>query len=139
MDVFQFMIGNTDWSVAGQHNVKILKSKDETNYEPIAVTYDFDYCGLINASYAVPPEVLGIESVAERKYRGFCRTDEEFQKVFDLFTSHKDEMIALFQDSELLDKQSKAEAVKYMEESLEIIGNPSLSKRYIKDDCRTTQ
>lgn len=139
MDVFQFMIGNTDWSVTAQHNVKILKSKDPTNYSPVAIAYDFDYCGLINASYAVPPEELGIESVAERKYRGFCRTEEEFQKVFDLFTEHKDEMIALFQDSELLDKQYKTEAVKYMEESLEIIGNPNLAKRFIIQDCRTNK
>jgi len=102
MDVFQYMIGNTDWSIVVGHNVKLLKSLDPTEYFPIGLPYDFDYCGLVNASYAVPPEELDIVSVTDRVYRGFCRTDEEFQKVFDLFIENEEAILNLFQDSELL-------------------------------------
>ena len=136
MDIFQYMIGNTDWSVVTGHNIKLVKPNDPTQYNPIGIPYDFDYCGLVNASYAVPPLDLDIESVTDRVYRGFCRTDEEFQKAFDMIASHEEEILDLFRNSELLDKRRKAQAVSYLEESFEIIKNPSLAKREIKSMCR---
>ncbi|HMI46031.1 MAG TPA: hypothetical protein VK491_07685, partial [Gemmatimonadaceae bacterium] len=51
--VFQYMIGNTDFSVAGLHNVELL-FKDDGTVMPIA--YDFDFAGAVNAKYAVPDE-----------------------------------------------------------------------------------
>jgi hypothetical protein len=137
MDVFQFIIGNTDWSVLTGHNVKLVKSNDREDYAPKPVPYDFDYCGLVNASYAVPPEMLGIEKVTDRVFRGFCTTPEEYQKVFDMILEHKEAMLDLFRNSEYLDKRTKAEAVAYLERSLEIIGDPKLSKSQIVDRCRT--
>ena len=47
--MFQFMIGNTDFSVAYQHNGKLLYI-DKTIYP---LPYDFDLCGLVDASYAI--------------------------------------------------------------------------------------
>jgi len=137
MDVFQYVIGNTDWSVVVGHNVKLVKSNNREDYAPKPIPYDFDYCGLVNASYAVPPEMLGIESVTERIYRGYCRTPEEFQVVFDMFTEKKEAMLDLFRNSEYLDKRTKAEAVAYLERSFEIVGHPKLSKSEIVDMCRT--
>ena len=45
-DFFQFMIGNTDFSIAYQHNEKLIYAKDMI----IPVPYDFDMSGLVNAS-----------------------------------------------------------------------------------------
>jgi len=75
LSVFQFMIGNTDWSVTAMHNVVFLK--EDPKALPIVVPYDFDWCGIVNAPYAVPAEHLPIESVSTRLYRGFCRPDAE--------------------------------------------------------------
>ncbi len=62
MAIFNYMIGNTDWSVPNQHNVRILsQSNAERPNLGIIVPYDFDYTGLVNADYAVPIEQLGIE------------------------------------------------------------------------------
>ncbi len=54
LSVFQYMIGNTDWSVRALHNVVLLK--EDPTALPIVVPYDFDWCGLVNAPYAVPAE-----------------------------------------------------------------------------------
>ena len=80
MAIFNYMIGNTDWSVPNQHNCKILSPliSDKPGFGVI-VPYDFDYAGLVNADYAVPYEKLPIKSVTERLYIGFCRPDEEFR------------------------------------------------------------
>jgi len=52
--IFNYMIGNYDWSIPGQHNVIVLKS---LSFDPyglgIAIPHDFDWTGLVNASYAI--------------------------------------------------------------------------------------
>ena len=68
--MFQFMIGNTDFSVAYQHNGKLLYANKN---HPLP--YDFDLCGLVDASYAIVNSRLGIKSVKDRKYRGFKRDE----------------------------------------------------------------
>ena len=70
MAVFQFMIGNTDWSVPYLQNIKFI-TKDSTK-APLTVPYDFDHAGIVSAPYALPAEELEMSSVLERRYRGYC-------------------------------------------------------------------
>jgi hypothetical protein len=72
LELFQLMIGNTDWSVVYGHNVVVL---ERTSGPPIAVPYDFDYSGLVDADYAVPSPKLRLRDVRQRLFRGFCRPD----------------------------------------------------------------
>ncbi|MBT8286754.1 MAG: hypothetical protein KJO00_01970 [Bacteroidia bacterium] len=71
--LFQYLIGNTDYSQAYQHNVKIMFS----NKKFIPLPYDFDMAGLVNCSYAVVSQIqnqqLPLTSVRQRLYRGFKR------------------------------------------------------------------
>ncbi|MEY4931652.1 MAG: hypothetical protein RI909_2376, partial [Bacteroidota bacterium] len=77
MAVFEYMIGNTDWSVQYLQNVKLITSEKEAR--PITVPYDFDHSGIVNAPYAKPAEALLLSSTRERRYRGYCLTNmEEF-------------------------------------------------------------
>jgi hypothetical protein len=85
--IFQFMIGNTDFSVAYQHNGKLLYI-DKKIYP---LPYDFDLCGLVDASYAIVNNTLGINSVRDRKYRGFKRDESLLEKVRDQILSKKNE------------------------------------------------
>lgn len=45
--IFEYMIGNTDWSVPNNHNIELVFSRDNPALMPYAVPYDFDYCGLV--------------------------------------------------------------------------------------------
>lgn len=139
MPVFQYMIGNTDWSITAPHNIKIIKVNDPTIPMPIPVPYDFDYVGLLNAPYAVPPEQLTILKVTDRLYRGFCRTDEEFKAAFLLMEDNETEIMTFFQDSELLDDRTKRESVAYLEDFFGVIGSDNEAKQTIMAECRTTR
>ena len=90
---FQFMIANTDYSTAYQHNEKLFF----INKRIIPVPYDFDMSGLVDASYAVVSEVqnetLSITSVTERMYRGFNRKESVLQQVRKEFLENKDKML----------------------------------------------
>ena len=90
---FQFMIANTDYSTAYQHNEKLFF----INKRIIPVPYDFDMSGLVDASYAVVSQVqnetLSITHVTERMYRGFKREKSVLQQVRTEFLGNKDKML----------------------------------------------
>lgn len=90
--VFQYLIGNTDWSVWGRHNIVILR--DTASDAMLAVPYDFDYAGAVGAPYAVPPEQIPIKSVRERWYRGYCQPDTVLSRVLARFRTAKDSIYA---------------------------------------------
>jgi len=134
---FEYMIGNTDWSVVSLHNIKLLRENNPELYQPIPVPYDFDYSGFVDAPYAIPPELLGIESVTTRVYRGYCRTDDEFQEVFDQFIEKKDEIIALISESQLLDEKSKKNNSNYIMKFYDRIESQKFISKTIMMECRT--
>jgi hypothetical protein len=114
--IFNYMIGNTDWSLAGLHNTKILTQKNSEHPElGILVPYDFDYSGLVNAYYAVPYEPLGLKSVRERSYLGICRSPEVFQKALKEFTDKKDAFYKVIKDFPLLSEKSKKDMINYLD------------------------
>ena len=47
----------------------------------IPIPYDFDMAGFVNAPYATFDESLGIRSVHERVYKGFCRNEKVTEYV----------------------------------------------------------
>jgi len=91
--VFQYLIGNTDWSVWGRHNIAILRDTLGAR-GMLAVPYDFDFSGAVGAPYAVPAEQLPIKSVRERWYRGFCQPDTLLSNVLARFRAAKDSIYA---------------------------------------------
>lgn len=89
--MFQYMIGNTDFSVAYQHNGKLLyNSKDF-----IPLPYDFDMTGWVDPSYGFGNPTLNLNSLTDRMYRGFKRDDALMNEVKDQFVNAKDEIVSL--------------------------------------------
>ena len=80
--LFEYLIGNTDWSAVYSHNVVALRSASGA---VSAVPYDFDFSGLVDAEYAGPPPGVPIASVRERIYRGFCAPEPNWPAVFASF------------------------------------------------------
>src|ERR1051326_1559965 len=60
MMVFEFMLGNTDFSIFALHNVILVQTPARTL---LPVAYDFDLSGLVHPPYAVPAPNLGIKTV----------------------------------------------------------------------------
>jgi len=93
--LFQYFIGNTDFSNRSLHNAELLYA--ENKYIPIP--YDFDMSGLVNASYATISGMQNmkgsIASVTERVYKGYSRDDQLLQQVRLDFISHKEDLLAV--------------------------------------------
>lgn len=123
--IFQYMIGNTDWSVPAKHNIKLLAPKSDTNAIPIPVPYDFDHAGLVSTDYALPPPGLPIESVKERLYRGFPRTKEELDVVLALFQEKKDAIYSTINNFSLLSAYSRKEMIRFLDDFYDLIKKPN--------------
>jgi len=133
--VFQYMIGNTDWSVATLHNIHLIRENPYT--APISVPYDFDWAGIINAPYAKPAPHLEIETVRERVFRGYCRSEEEFINTFKLFKQNKEKILQLYKNCGSCSDSFVNESIKYIEEFYEIINNQNLIRKEFIEPCRT--
>ena len=134
--MFMFMIGNSDFSILGRHNVKILglPGFGSEGYTP--VPYDFDYTGLVNASYAIPGENLGIKSVQERYYLGRCRESNEYQQVIDYMENHRSEILEMINSFPYLEEKSKIEVIAYLEEFFNLASYSGLIQKQLDKTCR---
>ena len=135
--VFQYMIGNTDWSVPYNHNVRLMKLKKDSVTRPFVIPYDFDYAGLVNAQYAVPAPELGIESVLERNYRGFPRNMSELELVFGPMRENKEKFYSLIRNFAHLSKRNKDEMIGYLEDFYTIINNKNRAETVFISGART--
>ena len=134
MSVFQYMIGNTDFSVAGLHNIELFFTADG-NVMPIA--YDFDFAGAVNARYAVPDAKLNLPNVRRRLFRGYCTDAGSYAKVFTLFKEKKPAIYALYNDEigKLMDQRTVKETLRYYDEFYKTINDPRSAKRSIIEPC----
>lgn len=141
--MFQFMIGNLDWDMvegtAGEeccHNGKLLASSETNRTNVIPAPYDFDFSGLVNAPYAVPPEGFNTQNVRQRVYRGYCRYNEQAQAAAELFRSRRDRVYAVINGETRLSEARRNQARRYIEDFYEILDNPQRFQRQIIDNCR---
>ncbi len=130
--VFQYMIGNTDWSVAGLHNIVLLRDSAGILYP---VPYDFDWSGVISPPYAQPDSRLGIRTVRDRLYRGTCRTPDDFAPLVAQFNAAKDSIYALYRGQPDLEPKRVEQALGYYDEFYRTINDPRRVKREFIDGC----
>ena len=118
--IFQYMIGNTDWSVWSQHNIELLT--EDTSALPIVVPFDFDWAGLVNAPYATPAKSL--RTVKTRLYRNFCITDAELQLALDEFRQRREKIYQTCRSVSYLSPRELKKTLKYIDGFFNVIENP---------------
>jgi len=134
LSVFQYMVGNTDWSIPVPHNVDLIQEKP--GKAPVVVPFDFDWCGVVDAPYAVPAEKLGISDVKTRIYRGLCREELVFEKVFQEFMDKKKDVFQIIESIPLNEKERKNVRL-YIEQFYSTLEDPALIRIEFYDACRT--
>lgn len=136
-DFFQFMIANTDWSAAYQHNSKLIYANP--NYIPLP--YDFDMSGLVDAPYAVVSVVNGqqlpISDVTERYYRGSCRSSQTTGFVRKEYLSKKEQLLTIpdILKGQLSDKEISS-IKDYLRDFFIILEDDNLFQSDIVDRCQ---
>lgn len=136
LSMFQFMIGNTDWQVPRLQNLKLLKLNAVMETTPYVIPYDFDHCGMVNASYSIPSPILGITSLRERLYWGKCYPEGDIRVALDEFLNKKEAIYDLYQNFELFDKGSLKSSVDYLDSFYKILENEKKWKGQFINNCK---
>lgn len=136
--IFQFMVGNTDFSfldAIGEepccHNAKLVRVADG---RLLSIPYDFDMSGLVNASYATPNPKLSIRTVRQRRYRGFCSSDEILDAALAPFIENRGSFSELLQTTPGIEPKPAARLVKYIGGFFQLIDKNGAAA--IKKICR---
>lgn len=136
MAVFEYLIGNTDWSVQYLQNVKLMAS--DSNAIPSTVPYDFDHSGIVGAPYAQPAPELLLSSTRERRYRGYCINDmSQFDEVISKYNSLKDDLHKVFTESSMLEESYVKSTVKYLDDFFKTINDPKRLKNEFQYPCQS--
>ena len=133
MMLFEYMIGNTDFSIWALHNVRIVQDKNRTLYP---VPYDFDLSGLVHAPYAVPDPRIGIRSVLDRLYRGPCRSADDLETTTESFRARHGDMLTLLESMRDLEPLARGEAKEYLESFFRMVDKPNAVKKQFVDGCK---
>ncbi|MCA0154499.1 hypothetical protein [Winogradskyella vincentii] len=133
--MFQFMVGNTDFSPTYSHNSKVVF----VDKKFVPISYDFDMSGFVNTSYSLVSQTrrteLPIEEVTERYYMGYRRDMQLFEKVRLEFLNNKKEFLAVVdKHKSYFDSQKSYETARsYLMGFFEILADKSKFKKRTYD------
>lgn len=122
ISVFQYMIGNTDWSILPIRNLKLIRQANRTEF--VLIPHDFDYSSLVNAPYALPREHLGQTSLHHRVYQGLITSPKVLRPILKQFQAKKKEVLTLVDDFEHLDKVEKIYLMRSLRQFFRTIKDP---------------
>lgn len=137
--LFQFMIGNTDFSpIAGAegedccHNSTLFGNEGGPVY---AIPYDFDMSGLVDAPYAEPNPRFRIKRVTQRLYRGRCAYNDNLEASLKLFQDNREAIYEVIDQQEQLQDSTRKKVRKFVDRFFDVIDNPKKVHREISSQC----
>lgn len=110
--LFQYFIGNTDLSLTLLRNLLMLKPKSGS--PPIIVPFDFDFSGMVNASYARPNADYGQANIRERIFIQSDIRDTSLQPAIELFKSKRKALETTILHFKYLSAESKNDMIAYL-------------------------
>ena len=136
--MFNYMIGNTDWSAVRGHNTKLMRTQPG---EYLTVPYDFDFSGAVDARYASPDPSLTeqhrLRRVTDRLYRGLCRSQLVRATLAPMFNAQREALWDLYISFERLEEDRREDALEFYEDFYETLNDERKFEREVTDKCRT--
>lgn len=137
--VFQFLIGNTDFSPVAPspydeccHNYDLY---DNDSGLLVAIPYDFDQAGFVNAPYAAPSEQFPITSVRQRIYRGRCVNNDYIPASLQRFQDVRESIFTLLNEHEGLTSMTRKSLIAYVKNFYKLIDDPRKVEKYMTNKC----
>lgn len=141
--VFEYMIGNTEYSLVNPepdknccHNVDILSAFETPPY--LALPFDFDFSGFVNAPYAQPNPKYPVRSVRQRYYKGLCENNDVLPQTLQFFADKRGDLLAVIDAiREYAPAAARAarSAESYLQSFFRIIDDPELVRERLLDRC----
>ena len=133
--LFEYLIGNLDFSFNQLHNGEVVIKRDASLAIPVA--YDFDFSGAVNAPYATVDPQFKSRRITDRVYRGYCAIGPANPAVVALFQQQKPAIYALYHDDvgKLLSPEVVRESLAYLDEFYDEIKTPKDAQDNVFRNC----
>lgn len=131
--LFNFMVGNTDWSIEKQENVFLLRFPDGRD---VPVLYDLDMCGLVNPHYASPADNVPIKKVKHRYYMGYCHADTDWDALFTKFSGLEEDIMTMLVTSPGLGRGDRRESGAYLDSFFDTMDSFEARNTRIIERCK---
>lgn len=138
VNLFQFMIGNTDFSlIRGPADDDCCHNSTPFTDGTImrSLPYDLDFSGLVNAPYAEPNPQFRIRSVRTRVYQGRCADNDVLPANIQLLQDRKAEIYGVIDELAGLDNRNRSEVTEYLDDFYAIISNPAEIENELVREC----
>ncbi len=139
--LFEYLISNVDFELLSGpkgdtccHNARLIGDDSGTNI--VAVPYDFDSSGFVDAHYAAPNEFLGIRSVTQRLYRGYCTHNSQMEAIRQEYIAKEADIMGLINAETRLSSRSTKNANKFIGKFFETIRSDKDFQEEIIGKCR---
>jgi hypothetical protein len=132
--LFEYMVGNTDVSISGLHNIVLVRDTTTLNLMPIA--YDFDFSGLVNTRYSSTDPRLPIKRVTDRLHRGPCKPVAAWKPVFAEFQAKKGAIDSVLSSVPNWGPGPMKNAKEFLVDFWKVIGDERIAKREITETCQ---
>ncbi len=126
MEFFQYMIANTDWSLANKHNLELVKVPSREKI--VALPYDFDYSGFVGQNYAVPHTSLPIKDVNQRYFFSYKISEEEFYQTVEYYLSIEEDIYRICDEAQYMSKKTIKQNKAYLKDFFDLLRNPKRLK-----------
>ncbi len=131
--IFNYMIAQWDWAVPGLHNISVIIPRENSGMGlGVAIPFDFDLTGLVNASYGFPDEKMGITSNRDRIFTGICRSREEYKAAIEKFLARKESFYSVVNDFQYLSDRSKKDIKSFLDQFFDQLDNQKDLNRLIE-------
>ncbi|MBT8091177.1 MAG: hypothetical protein KJO01_13315 [Gammaproteobacteria bacterium] len=129
VNVFQYLIGNTEFSLIRAepdkyccHNADLISATGGPPFTPLP--YDFDFAGLVNAPYAQPNPRYDIRHVRHRLFRGLCSNNDLLMGTIQHYLDRKDAVYAIVDEIDMLTRGSRRYVTLYLNSFYKRISTP---------------
>lgn len=130
--MFQYMIANMDFVVSDRQNVKII-TNPEMGGRPLVVPYDFDWSGLVDASYTFQTDKSAYE--ARQRYKKLCQPASAYQEMIQEFLSKQDEVWALYEENPYLNDASISYTLKNLKRFFKSLNKSKTLEEVFLENC----
>ncbi|CAN5264101.1 hypothetical protein BH09GEM1_BH09GEM1_25810 [soil metagenome] len=133
--MFEYLIGNLDYSFNGVHNAEVIMKNDGNGALPVA--YDFDFSGAVNAPYATVDPQFRTKRVIDRLFRGYCAILPSYPAAISLIQSRKNKIYALYRDGigSLLSPETVKETLEYYDQFYDDVKTPRDAEANVLRTC----
>lgn len=111
MAMFQYMIGNADYDINMNRNVKMIELADG-NFIP--VPYDFDFTMFVGPPYLKPNAQVKQTGNMERIFMGYTTDSSSLTGTISYFKTKKDALLNIIRDFKFLEEEEKERVSSYI-------------------------